>query len=407
MIRPVKTLDKHKYVFSDISLTSTNLSDPIPVEIVKSLAITHDYDNAISPFIILTVGIVPSVYQKIIENIDTLRFKMNILKMIVDKDDTMEGQPKNYISLDCKATIKDQITTYTSNVLEFEKSQEIQPYEGIDTQISEMTFFLYDDSAIKKYRQCSSYIINGGMNDIVYRILVDRGFKNILISNSENNKFGEYIVPYGNLGENLEFLNSHYGIYSKNYLFYMDINTIYMINKFDVGSVLSNTEYGAVNIYLENIAKSLEVDGGSYSDSENRLYGLNGIDFLIQDNDSTIYYYDAGKITSAISGTKDVKVDTFSDCDVERAYVFNNANERTQLISKILEDNKIVTVELSEIDLNILTPNKKYNIIIDGDYGKKYDLNGAYRLASQSILFTTIADETVRGSVQINLKKLN
>ena len=50
---------------------------------------------------------------------------MNILKMIVDKDDTMEGQPKNYISLDCKATIKDQITTYTSNVLEFEKSQEI------------------------------------------------------------------------------------------------------------------------------------------------------------------------------------------------------------------------------------------------------------------------------------------
>ena len=410
MIRPINKLDNYRYVFSDISLTSSNLKEPIDIHLVRNLGIIHDYDNAISPFMMITVAVSPSSYNSIIENMDTLKFKMNIGKILISSNSTNKDnihQVKKYISIDGKVTIKDPINTYDMGTIAINKNETDKKSIRIDSQFSTFTFYVYDNEAINKYRTCHSYIIQGGMNDVLYRILADRSFKNILMSNCSNNTYDEYIIPYGNLGKNLEDLNKYYGIYENNYLFYMDTNTTYLINKSAVGSILNSKEYGSVNIYLESLSNPAELSTGSYSDNVNRLYILNGMNFVVHDNDSTIEYYNAGKITSIINGEKTSQTDVFGKFDVERAFVFDNKYQRTQIISKIKEDKKYIGIELENIDLNIITPNKEYNVILDESYSQRYDISGKYRLCKSNIIFENIGDNDTDVTIQIGLKKIN
>ena len=209
------------------------------------------------------------------------------------------------------------------------------------------------------------------------------------------------------MGDNLNSLNKYYGIYQTPYLFFMDLDTIYLLEKGKVGNTLKAEELKTVSIYLNKQSDISYINTGSYADSDNNMYILNTSAFEIEDNDSTIDYAIGGTINTVIGGTGEVKTDKFGDYNVERTVIVDNEYQHSQLVYNAKEQKRSIILTFDNIDLSIITPNKKYTILPDETfYDNKYNIKGDYRLSSMRLLLKRMADDELKASIQILLNKI-
>lgn len=412
--RPNIPLERYKYTISDIILTADGFEEPITIrkDFIRSFSQINDYDNAISPKIMLSFQVEKEFYEPIILNMNTLVATFTISKIFVGaitesndlaSDDIEQEHVWREITL--KAVNDDNISTGNANkILE----DEVYKDESIDNsqQTAMINLLLYDNSNIAKYRKNNYYIINGSKNDVLYNFLKDRSFTNILMSSTDN-AGGIYAIPYGHMGDNLASLNNLYGIYTTPYLFFMDLDTIYLLEKGKVGSTLKKDELKTVSIYLEKESTGTFIDNGSYTDTEHNMYILNTSNFEICDNDSTMDYAVGGRLKTVIGGTGEVKEDKFGDYDVERTVFVDNALQHNQIVYSIKEQRRSIILTFGNIDLSIVTPNKKYTLLPDESfYNSKYQIKGDYRLSKMMLFIRRTADDEMSSSVQLYLNKI-
>lgn len=407
-------MERHKYTISDIILTADGFEEPITVrkDFIRSFSQINDYDNAISPKILLTFEIEKEYYESIILNMNTLVATFTIYKVFLgqileNKDISVEEVEQEHIwkEVTLKAANDDNISMGNAN-----KLMEDDEYKNESIDNSQKTvpvnLLLYDNKNIEKYRKNNYFIINGGKNDVLYNFLKDREFTNILMSPTDN-KHETYAIPYGHMGDNLSNFNKYYGIYQTPYLFFMDLDTIYLLEKGKVGNTLKVDELKTVSIHLNKQSDVSYINSGSYTDTENGMYVINSTAFEIVDNDSTMDYAVGGTVKTVIGGTGEVKTDKFGDYNVERTVVVDNDFQHSQLIYNIKEQRRSIALTFTNIDLSIITPNKKYTILPDETfYDNKYNIKGDYRLSSMRLLLKRTADDELKSSIQILLNKI-
>lgn len=407
-------MERYKYTMSDIILTADGFEEPITVrkDFIRSFSQYNDYDNNISPKILLSFEIEKEYYEQIILNMNTLVATFTINKIFIGEileskdvnDDDIE-QEHIWKQVTLKAANDDNISMDNTNKL---MNDEEYIDESIDNsqQTVPVNLLLYDNKNIEKYRKNNYFIINGGKNDVLYNLLKYRGFTNILMATTDNSS-NMYSIPYGHMGDNLNSLNKYYGIYKTPYLFFMDLDTIYLLEKGAVGNTLKVDELKTVMINLNKQSDQSYISAGSYTDNENGMYVINTSAFEIIDNDSTMDYAVGGTIKTVIAGTGSVKNDKFGDYDVERTIIVDNEYQHSQLIYSIKENKRSVVLSLKNIDLSIITPNKRYTILPDETfYDNKYKLKGDYRLTSMRLLLKRSSDNELISSVQISLNKI-
>jgi len=413
--RPNVPLERHKYKISDIILTADDFEEPILVshKFVRSLAVINDFDNNISPKIQLVFQVDKNIYENIILNMNTLTADFTIYKIFIgeltDSSDilTDEELEQDHVwrRMNLKALNEDNISMTNANQLS--EDDEIKD-ESVDNsqKTAMMTLLLYDNNKITKYKKSNYFIINGGKNDVIYNFFKDRDFSNILMTPTDNTN-STYIIPYGHLGENFNYLNSYYGIYNNPYLFFMDIDCVYFIDKGNVGTTLRTGELKTVSVYLEKENTTGYISCGSYCDVDNNMYILNTSSFDISDNDSSIDYAIGGTIKTVIGGTGEIKTDKIGNYDVERTVVVDNEKQHSQLIQTIKEQRRNLILQFSNIDISIITPNKKFTILPDESfYNNKYDLKGDYRLTKTLLLLKRTNEDELSSSIQIGLSKI-
>lgn len=412
--KPNIPLERYKYQISDIILTADDFEDPIKIrkEFVRSISFVSNYDTAVSPKIQLVCQVEKENFEKVILNMNTIIATFDIYKIFVgdikkSKDLSQDEFEQNHLwrSLTLKAINQENISTEYANKL---MNDDEFINEAIDTSQSTvtLTLLLYDHKQIDKYRKSDYFVVKGGKNDIIYSFFANRGLSNIIMSPTDNTN-GTYIVPYGHLGHNLKSLNSYYGIYEAPYLFFMDLDAIYLLNKGYIGKTLRQNELQTVSIYLEKESTSGTILTGSYADVDNNMYILNTNNFIISDNDSTIDYAIGGLIKTVVAGSGKIKHDLIGDYDVERTVIVDNDFHSTQLMYNIREQKRNVTLTFTNIDLSIITPNKRYSIFPDETfYNSKYQIKGDYRLSSTMISMIRTNENEFNSSVQICLKKL-
>lgn len=414
--RPNVPLERFKYKMSDVILTANGFEEPITIRksFVRSLSIINDYDNTISPRMQLVFQADIESYKKIITNMNTLTatftiYKTNIGQIIdsseVESSDEIE-QDHIWQSVTLKALNDDNINT--ADITQLTSDEEYVDDTVDNSQKTALvTLLLYDNIQINKYRKNEYYILNGSKNDLLYNMFKDREFNNILMTPTDNTQ-KTYKIPYGHMGNNLDMLNLYYGIYDNPYLFFMDLDCIYLLDKGNVGNTLRANELKGVSIYLEKRSTTGYVSDGSYTDTENNMYILNTGDFSISDNDSAIDYAFGGNVKTIISTTGEIKTDKIGDYDVERAVIVDNPKHHSQLIYTTKEQKRNVILQFKNIDISIITPNKRYTIFPDETfYNNSYNIKGDYRLSKVLLILKRTNENEFNSSIQISLNKIS
>lgn len=420
MIRPNVDLECHKYKISDLTFTYDGLTEPIVISnnLIKSLMINNDYDNTVTASYMLSLTVPNQYYNQICSNMNTLTVTFTISKCFLGlikgtEEDEYENkleQNVDYARLTLKA-INDQ-ELGTSNISRIPDTDDVTVVDEGDSEkftgyeLIGLNLYLYDADKMEKYKKNKSFIIGGGLNDVIYQLFVQRGFKDLLIDTTAN-EAGIYTIPYGNLGENLTNLNGYYGIYDYPFMFYMDAKRNYLINKGNLGRCVEKGELGSVNIYLERLDSPGAINvTGCYADEENKIYVLNAGSFAINDNDSAIDYIAGGNITTVIRGTGEIKHDKIGTYDIDRSYVVDNNKQHSQLIYTIKESKRSLNMVFENVELGIFTPNKSYAIISDPSYyNKDFEIDGKYRLAASKIVINKQGENEFKLSNTITLVK--
>lgn len=419
MIRPNVNLEKYSYKISDVTFSITDKDEQIVIksDLIRSLSIVNDYENTVTSSYMMSLVVQKSNYEKIIMNMSNINASFTITRTFIgfiygDESDNNEYennktyQDSEFANLNLKVLNEQNINTINANKMNnnelSNKISNIDPESDYTSDLIQLTLYMYDASKLDKYKMNMSFITSGGMNDCIYQLFKQRNMTKLLVDSSNaTSKNGSFAAPYGNLGFNLSKLNEYYGLYDYPYLFFMDVNRTYLINKGNLGRCLEKGEIGTVNIYLEKLEEQVSaIQTGCYCDEENKLYILNAREFEITDNDSSIDYVAGGNITTIIRGTGEIKHDMIGDKKIEKTYVVNNNSQHKQLIYNIKESKRSVGLTFSDVDLNIFSPNKSYVMIPDDTYySTEYNISGKYRLKSSSILISKQAENSFKSSI--------
>lgn len=419
MIRPNVNLEKYSYKISDVTFSITDKDEQIVIksDLIRSLSIVNDYENTVISSYMMSLVVQKSNYEKIIMNMSNINASFTITRTFIgfiygDESDNNEYennktyQDSEFANLNLKVLNEQNINTINANKMNnnelSNKISNIDPESDYTSDLIQLTLYMYDASKLDKYKMNMSFITSGGMNDCIYQLFKQRNMTKLLVDSSNaTSKNGSFAAPYGNLGFNLSKLNEYYGLYDYPYLFFMDVNRTYLINKGNLGRCLEKGEIGTVNIYLEKLEEQVSaIQTGCYCDEENKLYILNAREFEITDNDSSIDYVAGGNITTIIRGTGEIKHDMIGNKKIEKTYVVNNNSQHKQLIYNIKESKRSVGLTFSDVDLNIFSPNKSYVMIPDDTYySTEYNISGKYRLKSSSILISKQAENSFKSSI--------
>lgn len=419
MIRPSVNLEKYSYKISDVTFSIADKDEQIVIksDLIRSLSIVNDYENAVTSSYMMSLVVQKSNYEKIIMNMSNINASFTITRTFIgliygDESDNNEYennktyQDSEFANLNLKVLNEQNINTINANKVNNDELSNqisnISPDSDYTSDLIQLTLYMYDASKLDKYKVNMSFITSGSMNDCIYQLFSQRNMNKLLVDPSNViSKNGSFAAPYGNLGFNLSKLNEYYGLYDYPYLFFMDVNRTYLINKGNLGRCLEKGEIGTVNIYLEKLEEQVSaIQTGCYCDEENKLYILNAREFEITDNDSSIDYVAGGNITTIIRGTGEIKHDMIGDKKIEKTYVVNNNSQHKQLIYNIKESKRSVGLTFSDVDLNIFSPNKSYVIIPDDTYySTEYNISGKYRLKSSSILINKQAESSFKSSI--------
>lgn len=403
MIRPIVNLDKYSYKMSDITLLANDWDEPIvipPIQVLSFVSL-RDYEKNIIPLSLLSIHVNKDNYEKIITSINTLTATFTIYKCTYDDDNNISKYSEPLLNGTYKATNRDLMDMRIPSQLKNTANSTTNTTQNT----IELSLYLYDYQSIIKYKKNFSYILNCTMNDAIFAMLKDRNFSNILMSPTTN-ETQNFIIPYGNLQDNLNHINEYYGIYDSPRLFFVDFDTTYFLNKGEIGSTLKKEELSTVMMYLEKSESATSVNDGSYNDIENGIYILNATPFSINDTDSLIDFYSAGKIVSLISGSSDKFEDIIGDYEIEKSILINNKKIHSQTIFNIRNNKRSMTIEFSDIDLSIITPNKKFTLIPDSFYDSNYNIKGDYRLTKSIITLSRRTEDVMKCVTQCFFNKI-
>lgn len=411
---PVTDLSVYKYMLSDVTLTAPGWTEPYVIEQGKitSVSIVNNYEGAIIPQLSLEAVVPYKTYYEILASSKNLEATFTISSTIGgDTSGSGEQTPlaaynNEYAKVKMRATNQGYVHSRDVVETQMDITGDTSTSESMDMQIK---LFLYDSDKLIKYRRNKSFVINGNMNDAIYEMLSSRGVDNIVFTPTMEVEQATYAIPYGDLGQNLEDLNHHYGIYDYKYLFFMGLDRTYLISKGNLGNDLEYGELGTVNVYVEPYdSETPNIYAGCYRDEINKLYVLGTMDAKIDDVDTLADYAYGGKITSVVAGTKNKYIDTVGTYDVEKSYLINNKKEHTQFIHELHESKRMLMVNFKNIDLSIITPNKKYMVLANEKfYDQDYEISGEYRLANSSIALVNDGTGAFNATVSLSLLKIN
>lgn len=212
--------------------------------------------------------------------------------------------------------------------------------------------------------------------------------KNVLISNFDNvDVIPELLLLPIPLLNELAYLSNYYGLHKEGTQIFLDFDTLF-INRmsgqctcwkanesknvtFFIGDVMQpdNTASGCVQTE-DTIHVNVDKDAYTVTDGKTAMDQLAGQNVMVYDE-------------SAMSTST---VDTGGDFATLQSTYGHNKYLETQIAARKAENEKVVHLMLSYVDVSWMTPNKQYRIITD-DSKIMDDIVGNYRLSMMNTTF--------------------
>jgi len=385
--------------------------DPITI---TDIALEKDYDNDYFPIIRLSLVLNQNLYYKIINNKLRVKFRLRIQKYIYNANKIL--QFKKDIINDVFCIFTEENTPFLGEKLlnESKKVNNIQTSTPRDLS-TDYTFFIYkENELIKSKTIINSILTSASMSDAITYCLSIAGISNVLMSPLTNkNIYSQIILPPFTMLRNLRYLENAYGFYDTEALIFFDTDCNYIIDSSPSCTAWRPNEYKQTVFTIRESTNPDVFSPGCVADDKNKNYFINIIPNSIHMfNESVIADQLDGNnlliINPSTGQVENIKSNTIQRGQGTYKLLINNYNNKysnTALKNKKSEDSNIISVAISDFDIDALTPNKEFLFVFENSaINKKY--NGSYRISRTNIIFAKQGEDFVISS-SCEFKKFN
>jgi len=370
---------------------------------ILGMVIEKDYDNYYFPIFNLKLSLPYSEYFTIIENKTTVKFKVRLEKATYDE-----------ISVDyyTEVVFDSTFSIFTDvNSAFFDKELYNQTTNILGTVENRgvFDFYLFKDNDITSSRKIINRVVSeSNMSNCIVYLLSKSGTTNLLMTPLDNREvYRDIILPPLSVIKSISYLEKYFGFYKHGALFFYDFNTTYFINKCAECNAYRSGEYKEV---IVTVFKSISANAktpGNFKDNKTKTYTL----YVTRDS---IEMVTESVIADQVYGTNINIIDTKANTKTEihpniqtrnnnSGYILNNYNNKylaDMLTNRKYENDNIINIALTDVDIECFEPNKKYIMNFEE---KEINIkhNGKYRLSYSLFTFTKQGEYfAISGNVQ-------
>lgn len=373
---------------------------------ILGFTIEKDFDNDFFPIFDLKLNINYSQYYTIIENKTTVKFKVKLEKFMY-KDDAVINYKETVFDTIFSIFIDDNSSFLDKELYE----TSVKTLGSVENRITH-DFYLFKDNDITSSKKVINRVARRAhMTDCIIYLLSTSGANNVLMSPLENNSiYDDIILPPTTVIQSLKYLEKQYGFYSHGALFFYDFDMVYFINKRAECTAYRTGEYKEVIIQIYKTLNSNAQTPGNFKDTKTKTYTLHiSRGNVRMTTESMINEQTEGKNITVVdtknntSTTVTPNIQSRNDTNNTIVNNFHNPYLNKMIENAKYENDNIVTLDIYDVDIGCLTPNKKFLLSFeDKSIDQKH--KGNYRLNHLLITFTKNGDFFISNGV-IQLKK--
>lgn len=373
---------------------------------VQNLYIEKDYDNDIMPILMMQMAMPQHIYKAIAADPYNTTFVMTVVKEI-NKDGKRESRSV-FIDGEFSVSMED-ITPHVDENL-YEKTRESAMSGDGGGTIGDMhnfyTFILQKKDNLKSSKTVINKVLcSANMLNAVATALTLGGAKKVLMSQPDNKtSYTELILLPLQLIQELKYMNSMYGLYKQGLLVFYDFDILYILRKCANTNTFQNNEVKEVTFIIDDASSNNVLLNGSCVENNLGYVSVSQDGFVLRSGVQTVAQY-TGQNTLLIHK------------DGTSTNISTNANSPTAVVTTTSHNKYIdsetklrmsemecqATIEVMNIDLGMITPNKRYRITSTSSKVASL-INTQFRISLVRTIFIREGDY-FRAATEIVLKK--
>lgn len=404
MLRSVGDLDQYKYTINDIVISKKGTNDQYTIRssFIKSITIVNDYDENIMPIIQVIASVTKDVYKALTIHEADLKALIVMYKSIVNSE-TKARELVFSKTFEIRNEYDFQPEEYRTFINEVDNEDSID--SNNPNALVDASFYLLDVENINRYRKLGSLSVNTTMTNAIAASFAYRGFTSVLMNRIVGEYSGNIIVPTGNLLATLMYLNKYYGIFDTKYVFYMDINHNYLLDKINLGKAVAVDSPSHVSLFLEEDGTVEQSDVGCTKENDAYIVNMTEPPKIIKlDNYSELV--DGSSIIGIDASTQKVINIDSGDGTLTKPVFVQNEKVSRQLQHTSKEMKSAILVNLIDVDYDMIAPNLLYKVTAHKSYEALNPINGEYRLSKSIINIIKATDVEFSLTTTLTLRKI-
>lgn len=392
------TMQSYNYII-EATYFANGKESTILSESIQSLLIKYDFITKNMPILYLSMKIKTDLYNVMVKNADNGTITLTIYKFI--KLNGMMTKKSKYMQR--------MFSYFIPSDLDYNKSLDSEDTNSNSYKVC--TLGLYDMEIVNRNNldvSINTIITNSDMQSIVHYCTTSLDI--IVEPFKDNEKLAYCIIPpIDTVKMMLQYLNSVHNFYNTGYLFFRDFEKTYLLSR----------EGNAVGVPVDQF-KTIIIKIMDTVEYQTKMQSIE----IDNDRSAYVLYIDANFINMRIDRLKDKKyhkllgIDGFGNSIETELDIAKNENgtEKVKLQrlnsgnmeyintikDKIEEDALVLNIKKTEIDTDILTPNREYLVQNFSSYSE-YD--GRYLLIYKRDIMVQQNGDFISNTI-IGLKKI-
>lgn len=355
------TLRTYKYVPTSIELT-LDKNYTLESGVCTYLNITHDYLNRRFPVMQIGIELPSDMIKLVYQYKNTAVMKLEVNEYQYDADNNLVSS-RQFLRKTLTIIPVNAQTTYITATDSITESE-----SDIMKKLQVFDMFLIDMIAINWFNQQISVILQNTSKPAALQALFHMRnipAKTVIATPPlDTQTLNQFILPPGNLIDNIDVLNRRYGIYNSYPIIYYDFNFLYCINKVAPNIVIpSSVDFDTVTFILKNISDPSHLIYGSGIDQSSKTHYTN-LQSAPTINDKTIQSTTSKFSTLAtVDYNGNVSKTTLDANSTALIYeTAHNSYTSDQIINEIMSG-PVLTISTYNAGISFMTPYKTYLLI--------------------------------------------
>lgn len=409
----IEDLQYFRYRLESVKMMITG-KDPIEIEPfrIDSMEIMKDYDNLFFPVFRMGMTLRNEDLYQLIKNKTDVKFHIRMIYYEYEENSTKLKSKKNVFDEVFTTFLEEETPNLDEKTMASVKEVNNKTDEDRDLNDfgSFIELYLFKEKDLNVGKSSVNFVFNNAkLDDVIAFMLSKNGMKKVLMTPLENKKaIPEIWVPPTTLIGGLYHLEQQYGFYSTYSTVFFDIDALYILSKKMPCTAWRSGEKKRTTLIVASDLRTESFYTGTYEENGNIMVNITKhavvfnnssvISDQISGNNMLVVDQNTGDVTKVKSntvqrgsGNYQVMVNAYSNPYLTKCEEYSRT-----------ENSKVVTVNISDFDQFMFSPNKEFSMVFkDNTINKEY--GGLYRL-SQSVLKFTKRDEDFKISGTLTLK---